>query len=190
MKIEKTFTVNAPRQQVWEFITVPELVAPCIPGCEGAEETEAGKYKAVIKTKVGPIKTTFKVDIERTEERPPEFASYDTKGEEGSRASRIKATSTLSLNELGARETEVTYTSDINMMGRLGKFGSGMMQKVADGIGNEFVAALKEKLEEKKPDSEGSSTTEETTGSLDEKSSFPWWIVAIIAVGAAVFIML
>ena len=190
MKIAKTFTVNAPQQKVWEFITSPEQVAPCIPGCEGAEETEPGKYKAVIKTKVGPIKTTFKVDIERTEERPPEFASYDTKGEEGSRASRIKATSTLSLKELSGEGTEVTYTSDINMMGRLGKFGSGMMQKVADGIGNEFVAALKEKVEEKSSASEAEATPPETPATSEGDSNILWWIVGIIVVGVAAFVIL
>ena len=147
MKIEKTFNVAATQQQVWEFITSPELVAPCIPGCEGAQETEPGKYKATITTKVGPIKTTLKVDIETTEENPPEFAAYSTKGEEGSKASRINATSTLALKQISPNETEVTYASDIKMLGRLGKFGSGVMKKVADSIGEKFVNALKEKLE-------------------------------------------
>ena len=149
MKIEKTFTVYAPQQKVWEFITHPERIAPCIPGCEGAEEIRPGIYKATIRTKVGPIKTTFSVDIERTHERPPEFAEYDTKGEEGSHASRIKATSTLTLRPLAAEQTEVNYSSDITILGRLGKFGSGMMQKIADGIGDEFVASVKDKMDDK-----------------------------------------
>jgi uncharacterized protein len=147
MKIEKTFTVSAPQEQVWSFITDPQKVAPCIPGCEGAEEKEQGRYAAAINVKVGPIRTTFHVDIEQTEERPPEFASYQTKGEEGSRASRISAASTLALKKVSANSTEVTYASDINIVGRLGKFGSGMMQKIADSIGEEFVAELKGRLE-------------------------------------------
>ena len=147
MKIEKTFTVAAPQQAVWAFITDAEKIAPCIPGCEGAKVTEPGKYAAAINVKVGPIRTTFAVDIEQTEDRPPEFAAYVTKGEEGSRASRVNATSELRLKALSAGQTEVTYTSDINVIGRLGKFGSGMMQKIADGIGDEFVATLKSKLE-------------------------------------------
>ena len=147
MKIEKTFTVSAPQEQVWAFITDPQKVAQCIPGCEGAEEKEPGKYAAAINVKVGPIRVTFHVDIEQTEERPPEFASYLSKGEEGTRASRVSATSTLALKPVSANDTEVTYTSDINIVGRLGKFGSGMMQKIADNLGEEFVAKLKGELE-------------------------------------------
>ena len=147
MKIEKTFSVNAPVETVWQFITSPEKVAPCIPGCEGAEKTGETTYKASIKVKVGPIKTRFAVDIETIEEKAPSFASYMTKGEEGTKSSRLKASSTLALVEKEANVTEVTYTSEINLLGRLGKFGSGMMQKVADSIGNEFVAKLKEQVE-------------------------------------------
>lgn len=147
MKIEKTFTIAAPQEQVWSFITDPQKVARCIPGCEGAEEKELGRYAAAITVKVGPIRTTFHLDIEQTEQRPPEFASYLSKGEEGTRASRISAVSTLALKPASADSTEVTYTSDINIVGRLGKFGSGMMQKIADSIGQEFVAELKGSLE-------------------------------------------
>lgn len=147
MKIEKSFTVNAPRTDVWAFITSPEKVAPCIPGCESATETESGKYKATIKTKVGPVKATFKVDIILLEENPPEFAAYETKGEENSKTSHLKAKSTLALKEVNNNETEVTYSSEINMMGKLGKFGSGMMQKVADNIGGKFIETLKAELE-------------------------------------------
>ena len=146
MKIEKTFEVDAPQQAVWDFITSPEQVAPCIPGCTGAEEMEPGKYKAVVKTKVGPIKTTFKVKIETREVRQPEFAAYATSGEEGSRTSIIQAMSTLSLRQLDGNKTEVTYQSEINMLGRLGKFGSGLMQKVADSIGKEFIATMQDSI--------------------------------------------
>ena len=149
MNIEKKFILNATQKDVWDFITSPELVATCIPGCEVAEETAPGKFKASIKTKVGPVNISFNVNIETREERPPDYAAYVTTGEEGNRASRIKANSTLSIRQLDAVKTEVTYHSKINLMGRLGKFGSGMMQKVVDSMGEEFVNTLRNKIENK-----------------------------------------
>jgi carbon monoxide dehydrogenase subunit G len=180
MKIEKTFTVARPQQQVWDFITAPEKVAPCIPGCEGAEKTAANKYKAVITTSVGPIKATFRVDIEATEERPPEYAAYVTSGEEGSKASRIKATSTLKLRRLTDNETEVTYASDINIMGRLGKFGSGMMKKVADAIGDEFVAKMRAQLEAEGGGADTTLQAPPATAGGRARTNYRWLIAAII----------
>lgn len=179
MKIEKTFTVEAGRETVWDFITDPVKIAPCIPGCERAQETEPDKYAAAINVKVGPIKTTFQVQIEQTEARPPEFAAYSTKGEEGGRASRINATSTLQLQSPAPGRTEVTYASDIAIIGRLGKFGSGMMQKIADGIGDEFVTALKNQLEGRElPEAE--VKREVTVG-----ANWIWWAIGIGAALAA-----
>ena len=147
MKIEKSFTVVAPRENVWEFITSPESVAPCIPGCEQVEQVGPKKYRAGIRIKIGPIRTKFKVDIDVLEERPPEFASYQTQGVEGGKASRIKAVSKLSLTEIDSATTEVLYTSEINLIGRLGKFSQGMMNKVADSIGEDFILALRKEIE-------------------------------------------
>jgi len=149
MKIEKRFTVHAPLEDVWRFITAPQQAAACIPGCQAVEVLGASRYKATIKVQVGPIKTTFNVDVEATEQRPPGYFAYVTTGEEGGRASRIRAESTLALKPVNDndQETEVQYTSDINIVGRLGKFGLGMMKKKADSLGDEFVANLCERLE-------------------------------------------
>lgn len=147
MKIEKTFTVAASREQVWEFITAPERVAACIPGCQSVEVTGPGTYKAQVKLQVGPIKAGFKLDVATTEERPPEFSAYSTRGEEGGKASRVTADSTLSLKPIDEGHTEVTYASEISVVGRLGKFGLGIMKKKADAMGEEFVQALRERVE-------------------------------------------
>ncbi|MEJ8566046.1 CoxG family protein [Elongatibacter sediminis] len=192
MKISRTFTVDAPRQSVWTFITDAERVAQCIPGCEGARETGPGQYDAAINVKVGPIRTTFQVAIEQTEERPPEFAAYVTKGEEGSRASRISATSELELTEPSAGSTEVTYSSNINIVGRLGKFGSGMMQKIADNIGDEFVADLKNQLEGGAAPEPGTAAEVEVPERREVTvgANWGWWAVGIGAALAALLWLL
>jgi carbon monoxide dehydrogenase subunit G len=154
MKIEKQFVIEAPHQEVWDFITAPEKIAACIPGCQEVEEIEPGRYKAAVRVAVGPIKTTFKVNVEATETRPPEYAEYLTQGDEGGRASRLKATSSLTLKALEANKTEVAYASDINVVGRLGKFGMGMMKKKADSMGDDFVEALRAQIENDSDDGE------------------------------------
>jgi carbon monoxide dehydrogenase subunit G len=118
-----------------------------MPGCESVEAAGPGRHKVTIRVQVGPIRTTFAVEVEAREERAPEFAAYVTSGEEGGRASRIRAESSLTLAAVDERHTEVHYASEINIVGRLGKFGTGMMQKKADAMGDEFVAALRAKLE-------------------------------------------
>lgn len=157
MKIEETFVVAAPRQRVWDFITDPRQVGPCLPGCQGIEITGERTYKAAIKVAVGPIKTTFNVDVEWTEEDAPHFAASVTRGEEGGRASSVTAHNVLRLKAIDEAETEVFYSSDVSVVGRLGKFGLGIMKKKAKKLGGEFAQAFKARVEG------GTATVEEDT---------------------------
>ena len=51
------------------------------------------------------------------------------------------------LTALDEATTEVMYSSEISLIGRLGKFGQGMMNKVADSIGDSFVQAMRKEIE-------------------------------------------
>jgi hypothetical protein len=147
LKIEETFRVAAPLERVWRVITDPEQVGPCIPGCQGIEVTGPTTYRASVKLAIGPIKTTFNVDVELTEERPPNYAASVSRGEEGGKASMLTAKSELRLVAVDAGETEVTYNSDISLSGRLGKYGLGIMKKKAKSYGEQFAVAFSERAE-------------------------------------------
>jgi uncharacterized protein len=147
MKIEDSFRVAAPVDRVWRFITDPELVGPCLPGCQNVEILEPNKYRATIKVAVGPIKTTFNVLVELTEQDPPNRALSVTRGEEGGKASTLTAQSELRLNALDDGGTEVHYASEVSLVGRLGKFGLGIMKKKAKTLGEEFAVAFRSRVE-------------------------------------------
>jgi hypothetical protein len=105
-------------------------------------------YKAKIRVQVGPIKADFNVDVEIVAETPPQEVRSRTRGEEGSRASSLSAENTLRLSALSDSETEVFYASEATVVGRLGKFGLGVMKKKAESLGREFALAFKQKVEQ------------------------------------------
>lgn len=147
MKIEESFTVPAPIETVWTVITDPQLVAPCIPGCQGVEVTGPTTYKSSIRVGIGPINATFVVVIELTEQRPPNFLSATTRGDEGGRLSSLSATSALRLEPTAEGGTSVAYSSEVSIVGRLGKFGLGIMKKKAKALGDEFANNLRKTIE-------------------------------------------
>lgn len=151
MQIERSFTVAAPIERVWQFINSPEEVGPCMPGCQKVEVIGPGKYTAVISIKVGPIKTTFNFSIDTVQERAPEFAVFLIRGDEGGSASKVTAENTLTLKAQGKTATEVTYSSKVSIVGRLGKFAGGVMQKLAESQSDLFVAAMRARIEPEQP---------------------------------------
>jgi carbon monoxide dehydrogenase subunit G len=179
MKVEKKFTVRAPIQKVWDTFNQPQLIAQCIDGCESVEEFEPKKYKANVKVEVGPVKASFKLDINELERDELNYLVYDTSGDEGARSSSLKAKSKVTVKALGDNETEVLVTSDFNVIGRLGTFGSGMMNKIIDSISAETINAICAYIER---------------GELPSAKKGPgkltiiyWVVVALIAAGVASF---
>ncbi len=147
MKIEETFSVNAPIDRAWRFIMNPDQVAPCIPGCGDVEILGENKYRANVKLAVGPIKANFNVTVEITEQQAPNFAATLTRGEEGGKASMVTANSELRLKPVNGEQTEVNYKSEVSIVGRLGKFGLGIMKKKAKAVGEEFAENFRARLE-------------------------------------------
>ena len=147
MKIEETFTVAAPRGKVWRFITDPEVMGPCIPGCDSIEVTGPTTYNAGVRVKVGPIKARFNLEVEVIEEIEPDSVISRTRGEEGSRASIVSAESVLRLSDADSGGTEVYYSSEVAISGRLGKYGHGMMKKIAKKLSDKFANDFRERVE-------------------------------------------
>ena len=147
MKIEDSFTLNTSQDIVWNAITNPKIVAPCIPGCEKVEVLGPANYAAEVRVQIGPIKANFRLKIEVTSENPPSEVCSITRGEEGSKASIIKAENVLRLKRVDASTTEVFYSSEVSIVGRLGKFGLGVMKKKAKTLGEEFAEAFRSTVE-------------------------------------------
>ncbi len=147
MDIEKSFSVAATQADVWEFITSAEKVATCLPGIDEVTVQGPGQYQGVMSIKIGPIKTSIKADVVEVEQRAPEFASYAVKGEEGGRASNLTADIKLMLTAVSEEQTDVVFTAHVIIVGRLGKFAGGVMNKLADSISDQFVTAFRMQLE-------------------------------------------
>lgn len=142
MKIESTFVVRAPRDLVWRHIVDPQRMLTCVPGCESIEPKGPNTYRAVVRIEVGPIKTKFNLDVTVDLEEPPAVIVSTTRGEEGTRASTLSSTNRLELRALDERTTEVAYTANVTVVGRLGRFGLGMMKKKAESLGATFARAF------------------------------------------------
>ena len=57
MELVNEFSVEAPIDRVWGFLTNVELIAPCLPGAQ-LQEIEGEEYRGVVKVKVGPVSYT------------------------------------------------------------------------------------------------------------------------------------
>jgi carbon monoxide dehydrogenase subunit G len=151
MEISKSFVVKASPEAAWNFLTDPARVARCLPGAAITGQVDDRTHAGTITVKVGPVAATYKgtMRFERLDPatRTAEIvaAGQDVRGKGGA---DMRMTSTLV--ERAPGETEVTITSQVNVMGILAQFGRGMIQDVSDQMFATFVTAARAELE--KPD--------------------------------------
>jgi len=150
MLIQEKFLVKAPIKQVWQFAIDPEQIGQCVPGCEKIEKIDERTYLTIVRAGVGPIKVRFKFTSTLTEIDEPRHIHLESKGEDTGKAGSFTQTSDVDFKEVADGQVEISYSSNINIVGRLATFGERIMRAQAKKIGEEFIRSFKEKIEAKK----------------------------------------
>jgi len=146
MLIEGKFTLKAPIQQVWDFLLEPGTLASCIPGAERVEAIDDKTYESVVKQKVGPIAVSLKFTTTIVETKPPRYLKAIGRGADLSKAGTFNQETTVNLTEISKGEVEISYISNVSMVGRLATFGERIMRAKAKSVGEEFTKNLQDKL--------------------------------------------
>jgi carbon monoxide dehydrogenase subunit G len=146
MLMEGKFTLQAPMQEVWDFLLEPETLASCIPGAEKMEAIDAKTYESVVKQKVGPISVRLKFTTTLTEIEPPRHVKAVGRGADIGKAGTFTQETTVNLTEISKDSVEISYSSNVSLVGRLATFGERIMRAKAKEVGEEFTKNLQERL--------------------------------------------
>ena len=149
MLIEGKFTLKAPIQKVWDFLLEPGTLASSIPGGEKVEVIDDKTYGCIVKQSVGPISVRFKFNVVLTEVNPPKYVKAVGRGEAMGKLGTFTSDVTVNLAEISKDEVEVSYQTNVNIVGRLATFGERIMRAKAKSVGEELTRNLQEKLRSK-----------------------------------------
>jgi carbon monoxide dehydrogenase subunit G len=144
--IEGKFTLKVPIQEAWDKLLNPETLASCIPGCEKIEVIDEKTYDCVVKQKVGPVSVRLKFTTTLIEIDPPTHLKAIGKGADIGKAGNFNQQTTVDLREVSAGEVEVSYMSNVTIVGRLATFGDRIMRAKAKDLEKQFTQALQENL--------------------------------------------
>ena len=145
MHFEGTADIGAPRERVWAFVTDPERVSRCGPDVQRVDVIAPTHFKVVARAGVGPIRTTFALDVVFTELRAPDHASVRARGQ--APGSAVEMMNTLDLAEPTSGRTTLRWASDVTVSGMIASVGARLMQGAADKVTQQVFACIKEQLE-------------------------------------------
>jgi carbon monoxide dehydrogenase subunit G len=143
MKLEQSFTVAAPVEQVWDMLVDVERVAPCLPGAEVTGQRPDGSYEGNFTVKLGPTTASYRGSLkmdsldEASRTATMHANGTDKRGQGGAHAVIVST-----LRQEG-EETVVDVITDFTITGRLARFGrGGMIEDISKRMLRDFSQCL------------------------------------------------
>ncbi len=141
MEMSGSYTIAAPRDQVWDALNDADTLKACIPGCESLNKTADNAFEAKVKAKVGPVSATFTGAVTLEDLNPP--ASYTITGEgKGGVAGFAKGGAKVALEEQGPDSTLLKYDVKAQVGGKLAQIGARLIDGTAKKLADEFFTTF------------------------------------------------
>lgn len=146
MKIEQSFSIAHPREQVWNLLKDPQSVVTCMPGAALSGPVEGGKLRGEIRVKLGPIAAGFSGEGDIAYDDANFSGVIRGQGLDRKNNSRAKGEVAYSLAPAGSG-TRVDVSVDFTLTGALAQFSRGaIVQDLASRLTAEFAKNLEARL--------------------------------------------
>ena len=140
MKISGTHTLALARQRAFEALQNPDLLAKCIPGCEGLSKIGDDEYEMNLKVVMAAISGQFTGKVKLSDSVPPQSFRLSVEGT--GKIGFLKGSGLLQLTESDAATTVVTYEGDVNIGGTIAAVGQRLMETTAKMMIKKFFDKL------------------------------------------------
>lgn len=144
MELSGDLVIGATRAQVWAALNNPDILAACIPGCEGVEVVSPTEKTARVAVKVGPVRARFSGRIRMDDVVEAERCAMSFEGSGGA-AGMARGQSQVELSDEG-QSTRLRYTVQASVAGKLGQVGGRMIDAAAKQMADQFFAAFQKHI--------------------------------------------
>ena len=149
MKIQSSFTVAAPPDQVFAYLLDVNQVVGCLPGAELSEIVDSQTFKGRLKIKVGAVQVAYQgtariVDMEEDDTRAT--VTIEGEGREVGGQGSVRAKLLLSVAVTPEGGSEVGLESDLTVTGRVAQFGRGVIEDVSRRLVGQMGSCIGERL--------------------------------------------
>jgi carbon monoxide dehydrogenase subunit G len=203
VKIAGEYVFNGPREEVWELVRDPEVLATALPGTQSLTPVSENEYEGKMHVRVGPVAGVFSGRVVASDEVPPE--SYTLMVEGKGAPGFAKGTGHVQLIDQGDGTTLMKYDGEVQIGGRIASVGQRLMDSASKSMIRQGLEILNKALEtrvaksesqeevEYKPPSEtefAAAVAKDMAGEVLSSSRVIWIAVAVVIVIVIVAVIL
>jgi hypothetical protein len=131
--------------RAWQFLTDPEQVGKSVPGLKSIAVIDATHFNATVGFGVGSFSATFTLEVEWLEMAAPNRARMKVHGD--APGSVVDGESELKLSAIDETTTNLEWTADVNIGGKIASIAARLMNTVAQKLTEKFFKGVQKKME-------------------------------------------
>ncbi|MBO9341692.1 MAG: carbon monoxide dehydrogenase subunit G [Roseiflexus sp.] len=143
MKISGSYTIDAPRDVVWEALNDIEVLARCVPGCERLEQVGDNEYEGTIKIGIQAIRGVYNGRIRIEDIDPPNHYKLIASGKSANGV--VDGVGTVDLVAQDGK-TLLMYGGEAQVGGTLASVGQRLIEGASRQLINQSLKALAEQV--------------------------------------------
>ena len=145
MNVSGERSFDAPRATVWQVLNDPTSMAKVMPGVERFDVHDGNRWTAHVKIPLGLGGLKMKVDMEKVEEREPEFAKMAIKGT--GVGAMLNMVTSFDLRESDGA-CAMAWSAEVKIAGPVGSMGQRVLQPIVNQQVNNVLTALDQQVQE------------------------------------------
>lgn len=143
MRIEGSYTFEAPQEVVWQALLDPEILAKTMPGCEKLEKVGENEFNGVMKIRIGPMQGEFKGGVVLSELNPPN--GYQMKVSGRGPSGFMDGTGAIRLEGQDG-STVMHYEGDAQVGGSIASVGNRLIDRSAKALVQQSLDQLNQQI--------------------------------------------
>jgi carbon monoxide dehydrogenase subunit G len=148
MKLEGEYIFDGTREEVWELVRDPEVLATALPGAQSLQKISDSEYEGKMQIRVGPLSGLFSGKVVVSNEVPPESYTLSVEGRGG--PGFATGTGDVQLIDQGDGTTLMKYVGDVQIGGKLASVGQRMVETVSKSMTRQGLETLNKALQARK----------------------------------------
>jgi carbon monoxide dehydrogenase subunit G len=143
VKITGSYTIDAPREQVWAALNDIDVLARVVPGCERLDQTGENEFEGQVKIGIQSIKGTYSGKIRLEDVTPPSHYKLVAHGKSANGV--VDGAGTGDLEEQDGK-TLLRYGGEAQIGGVLASVGQRLIEGASRQLINQSLKALTEQV--------------------------------------------
>ncbi len=144
MHFDGTYSIKAPRRDVFDLLTDPRQISKCMPDLQKLDVRSEDEFMVVVRAGVAFIKGEFTLNFKVAEKDPPTHAKLVARG--SGMGSVIDLQTIMDLADEGKAGTILKWQADAKVGGRIASVGQRLLDSQAEKIVNQLFECLESRF--------------------------------------------